>query len=96
MALATGLAAGGCVTSPIPAQEPPDGQALFAARCASCHVETDSRRMGRPTPPSLMAQLPAAAIVETLTTGRMASHGESLSAAEKQAIARAVTSAMKP
>ncbi|WP_297695133.1 PQQ-binding-like beta-propeller repeat protein [Phenylobacterium sp.] len=65
----------------------PDGAALFNARCGACHEPPVGRAPARAS----LAVLPAAQIVEVLTSGVMAPMATGLSAEDKQAIADYLT-----
>jgi polyvinyl alcohol dehydrogenase (cytochrome) len=71
-----------------PAQRPPgapaSGAALYEANCASCHTGATDPRI--PTTAALR-QRTAQAIVDALTTGVMRAQGETLTVAERTAIA---------
>ncbi len=66
---------------------PPDGAALFAAACSSCHDESDPRAPGRE---ALRARSPKA-IVDALTSGAMRYQGLPLTGPERRAIAEFLT-----
>jgi polyvinyl alcohol dehydrogenase (cytochrome) len=83
---AGGLLAGRLAAQPAPA---PDGAALWAQRCASCHdnVSLDNR-----APPRVsLAARPSSDIVQALTRGAMVQMAQGLSPAEIDAIALYVT-----
>jgi polyvinyl alcohol dehydrogenase (cytochrome) len=83
--LATGLCLQGCARKqPAP---PPNGEALFAKKCASCHKDGGDMRA-----PALGAlhQMSKASILAALESGRMKWEGKFLSKAEKSAIINAV------
>lgn len=61
----------------------PDGAALFTARCATCHNDTDRRA---PSVAALRQQTPEA-ILQALTTGAMRLQGSEISAPERGAVA---------
>jgi polyvinyl alcohol dehydrogenase (cytochrome) len=63
----------------------PNGAALYEANCAQCHTGATDPRI--PTVAQLRQRSPQA-IVDALTTGQMRAQGESLSPAERQAIAQ--------
>lgn len=69
------------------AAQTPDGSALFASRCASCHAGSDARI---PSVESLRQQTPEA-VVETLTNGAMAAQGKDLTGEQRRAVAEYVT-----
>jgi polyvinyl alcohol dehydrogenase (cytochrome) len=65
-----------------------DGSALYAQHCASCHdgaVRAPSKQ--------ILSALPAERIVASLTTGLMRSQGQALSADERSAVARFLSTA---
>src|SRR5690349_2718194 len=66
----------------------PDGEALFTAHCAMCHVNPTEEKT--PTR-AAMATLTPNAIVEALTDGAMRIQGQPLSPTERTAIAERVT-----
>ena len=61
----------------------PNGSALFAKNCASCHTGNDARI---PTVTALRAH-PPEAIINALTTGAMREQGSQLTVAERRAVA---------
>lgn len=63
-----------------------DGKALYEQRCAVCH----DHPQGSIPPRAIIATRPHARIVEALTRGSMRPHAEGLSAAEVEAVARAL------
>jgi polyvinyl alcohol dehydrogenase (cytochrome) len=65
----------------------PDGAAVFARACASCHKPGQTEV---PAPEVLRALTPES-IVNSLTNGKMAVQGSSLSAAERAAVAQFLT-----
>ena len=65
----------------------PDGKALYAERCAGCHDNATGRTPSR----EVLAANPPGFIIGALTTGIMAPMAEGLSAADKEAIARYVS-----
>ena len=69
--------------SPATAQQTPDGAAVFARACASCHAEGQTTA---PAPSTLRA-LSAESILNALTNGRMQQQGSTLSADERRAVA---------
>ncbi len=73
----------GALVSIALAQTPPDGAALFKARCASCHEPARERAPNR----QLMAAMPRVVIVQALTTGSMTPMAAGLSRADIEAIA---------
>jgi polyvinyl alcohol dehydrogenase (cytochrome) len=83
---AAALAAVLAVASSADAQ---DGAALYSAHCASCHDTGQPRVPAR----DVIAALSADRIVDALTNGLMRVQGESLSAAERRAIASALSTA---
>jgi len=60
-----------------------DGEELYQARCADCHDDATVRAPQR----AMLATLTQAQIVAALETGAMSDEGESLSAAERRALA---------
>ena len=60
-----------------------DGAGIYASRCAICH----NGQLERAPLPERMATMPADAIVDVLTSGRMAAVGAELSDEEKRAVA---------
>ncbi|MFI4933079.1 MAG: PQQ-binding-like beta-propeller repeat protein [Caulobacterales bacterium] len=68
---------------------PSDGEALFNAKCASCHDAAVRRAPNR----AALAVMPAADIVQALTTGAMAPMGQGLTDTDKQSIATYLTQA---
>jgi polyvinyl alcohol dehydrogenase (cytochrome) len=70
--------------------QPPDGEALFATRCASCHQAAGESRA--PSPDALRQRSPES-IVDALTGGAMRYQGLSLSGGERRAIAEHLTGA---
>ena len=68
--------------------QPANGAALFATRCAGCHVENGESRA--PSPEALKARSPES-IIDALTGGAMRYQGLSLSGAQRRAIAEHVT-----
>jgi polyvinyl alcohol dehydrogenase (cytochrome) len=84
-ALAAGLSAALSLScSRKPATPPPDGAALFAQKCSSCHKPNNDMRA--PEPESLH-QMSKASILAALDSGRMKWEGKLLSKAQKGAIA---------
>jgi polyvinyl alcohol dehydrogenase (cytochrome) len=76
--------------APSAAQTPaaqPNGSAVFERACASCHQPGQA---AVPTPQALGAFAPEA-IVNSLTNGKMSVQGESLSPAERAAVAQFLT-----
>jgi polyvinyl alcohol dehydrogenase (cytochrome) len=65
------------------AQQGPDGAAVFARACASCHAENQTTA---PTPATLRT-LQAEAVLNALTNGRMQVQGSALTDAERRAVA---------
>jgi polyvinyl alcohol dehydrogenase (cytochrome) len=61
----------------------PDGSALFAKHCATCHAGNDPRI---PTVTALRAQSPEA-VINALTNGVMRERGSALTVAERRAVA---------
>jgi polyvinyl alcohol dehydrogenase (cytochrome) len=70
------------------AAQSPDGAALFATRCASCHQAAGESRA--PAPEALKERSPES-IIDALTGGAMRYQGLSLSGAERRAIAEHLT-----
>jgi polyvinyl alcohol dehydrogenase (cytochrome) len=66
----------------------PDGEALFAAHCAACHVNPTDQEV--PTREA-MSVLSANAVVDALTDGTMRIQGQPLTTAERVAIAERIT-----
>ena len=63
--------------------QPPDGAAVYADHCATCHAGNDSR-----TPPvAVLRQKAADEILAALVSGRMREQGSGLSDAERRAVA---------
>jgi polyvinyl alcohol dehydrogenase (cytochrome) len=62
----------------------PDGQAIFASNCASCH---DGAAGSRAPSPELLKQRSPEAILAALTAGGMRPQGGRLSGAERRAVA---------
>ena len=69
------------------AQQPPAGDAVFARACASCHKPGQTEV---PPPDALRAYTPEA-IVNSLTNGKMAVQGATLTTADRVAVAQFVT-----
>jgi polyvinyl alcohol dehydrogenase (cytochrome) len=65
-----------------------DGAALYTQHCASCH-DSGARAPSR----AIISGLPADRIVSSLTSGLMRSQGQSLSADERSAVAKFLSSA---
>ena len=74
------------------APPPPDGAALYAARCAGCHDKAVDRTPSR----EVLAANPSSFVLASLTNGAMAPMAEGLSLAEKSAIAAYVTGEAPP
>ncbi len=70
------------------AAQAPDGEALFEAHCAACHL---ADMVPRALAIDNMRALPPAAIVGALTDGAMQQQGAALSPAERHAIAEFIT-----
>ncbi len=70
----------------------PDGKALYAERCAGCHENATGRTPSR----AVLAANPPGFIVGALTTGIMAPMAEGLSVADKEAIARHISTVKEP
>ena len=70
------------------AAQVPDGEALFEAHCASCHL---ADVVPRALAIDNMRALPPAAIVGALTDGAMQPQGAELSAAQRRAVAEFIT-----
>src|SRR5438876_211067 len=66
------------------AQQAPDGAAIFARDCASCHDGADGSRA---TKPDVLRQRSPEAILSALTAGGMRPQGGRLSGAERRAVA---------
>jgi polyvinyl alcohol dehydrogenase (cytochrome) len=64
-------------------------ESVFQSRCASCH--SSGNALGAPLPETLR-QMSAKAILTALESGRMKSIGASLTAAEREAVAKIGTS----
>ena len=78
-----------CGTGALEARaQAPDGAALFARACASCHTAAGDSRA--PTPAALQSRSPES-IIEALVTGAMRVQGSRLSGAERRALAEFVT-----
>jgi polyvinyl alcohol dehydrogenase (cytochrome) len=75
------------LAAPSPTQ-PPDGAAIFAARCASCHDGDPGSRA--PVVESLKERSPES-IIDALTGGAMRYQGLALSGAERRAVAEHIT-----
>ena len=89
-ALAAGVAlaiAAPFAASNVTAQQPADGEALFNARCKTCHDPAIDRAPNR----TALAAMRASDIVDILTNGVMAPMAGGMSAADKQAVARFLT-----
>src|SRR5687767_12137114 len=69
------------------AQQPPAGDAVFARACANCHKPGQTEV---PPPDALRAYTPEA-IVNSLTNGKMAAQGATLTTADRVAVAQFVT-----
>jgi polyvinyl alcohol dehydrogenase (cytochrome) len=69
------------------AQQAPDGAALFARACASCHAEGQTTA---PTP-AVLRQLTPEGVVNALVNGRMRVQGSTMNDAERRAVAQFVT-----
>ena len=63
---------------------PPDGAAIFARNCASCH---DGAAESRTPSPAVLRQRSPEAILSALTAGGMRPQGGRLSGAERRAVA---------
>ena len=70
------------------AAQVPDGEALFEAHCAACHL---ADVVPRALAIDNMRALPPAAVVGALTDGSMQAQGAELSAAERRAVAEFIT-----
>ena len=70
------------------AAQVPDGEALFEAHCAACHL---ADVVPRALAIDNMRALPPAAIVGALTDGAMQPQGAELSAAQRRAVAEFIT-----
>ncbi|MDB5441283.1 MAG: pvadh, partial [Caulobacteraceae bacterium] len=77
----------GATAAQAPAQQTPDGAALFDLRCKMCHEPAISRAPDRAT----LASMPAASIVDALTNGVMVPMAGGLTPADKSAIAAFLT-----
>ena len=71
-----------------PAFAQADGAALYAQRCATCH-DGAARAPSR----NIIGMLPADRIVDSLTSGLMRTQGQSLSADERAAVAKFLSTA---
>jgi polyvinyl alcohol dehydrogenase (cytochrome) len=80
----------GCSRKPAP---PPDGAALFAQKCASCHKTDNDMRAPEPEALHHMAK---ASILTALDSGRMKWEGKLLSKAKKDAIATYLAAPASP
>lgn len=80
--LCLGLILGGC--SRKQASAPPDGAAIYARKCASCHAENNDMRA--PAPQALR-QMTRGTILAALESGRMKWEGRFLSKAQKTSVA---------
>lgn len=87
LALGTALCLAGCSRKPTP---PPDGAALFAQNCVSCHRADNDMRA--PLPEALH-QMSKPAIYSALRSGRMKWEAKHLSDLEKKAIAEYLSTA---
>ena len=76
------IALQGCSRKQVPAA--PDGAALFAQKCASCHKANNDMRAPEP---EALRQMSRATILAALDSGRMRWQGKFLSKAKKTAIA---------
>lgn len=85
-----GVASVGLASDEAPAA--PDGEALYAARCATCHDKAVDRTPSR----EVLAANPPGFILASLTNGAMAPMAEGLSEAEKSAIAAHITGTAPP
>jgi polyvinyl alcohol dehydrogenase (cytochrome) len=72
------------VTAGLSAQQAPDGAAIFASNCASCH---DGAPGSRTPAPDVLRQRSPEAILSALTAGGMRPQGGRLSGAERRAVA---------
>lgn len=81
--LAAGAALAGLSSLGALADPPPDGAAIFEAQCKTCHEPAVERAPNRTT----LSTMPAAQIIEALSTGVMTPMGRSLSADDKAAVA---------
>ena len=81
------LASPGLVSAQQPPQAPVNGAAVFERACASCH---QAGQTAVPPPEALRALTPEA-IVNSLTNGKMAVQGATLTAAEHSAVAQFLT-----
>src|SRR5207253_10529005 len=70
------------------AAQSPDGGALFARDCASCH---DGAAGSRAPAPEILEQRSPEAILSALTAGGMRPQGGRLSGAERRAVAEYLT-----
>src|SRR5262245_38231540 len=78
------------VASAVPAAaqtNAPDGAAVFTRVCAGCHKPGQSEV----PPPEVLRALTPEAIVNSLTNGKMSVQGNSLTAAERAAVAQFLT-----
>ncbi|HLG59596.1 MAG TPA: PQQ-binding-like beta-propeller repeat protein [Vicinamibacterales bacterium] len=72
---------------PAPAQQRPDGAAVFKQTCATCHGENQTTA---PTP-AVLRQMTPESIFNSLTLGRMQIQAISLSEAEQRAVSEFLT-----
>ena len=79
-----------CMTVVATASSAQDGAALYTQRCASCH---DNGAVSRAPARDVIAALSPDRIVESLDSGAMRVQGETLSPAERRAIAAYVSTA---
>src|SRR3954464_14379714 len=70
-----------------------EGAALYTERCASCH---EGGQVARAPSRDVIAALSAERIVSTLETGTMRVQGETLTAEQRRAIARYLSTAAPP
>jgi polyvinyl alcohol dehydrogenase (cytochrome) len=86
-ALVLGLSAAAAVLAQQTSASPANGEALFNARCKSCHEPAIERAPGR----TELAMRPREGIVTALTTGVMAPMAQGLSRPEIEAVAAFLT-----
>ena len=86
------LASGSFTAAYAQANAAPDGAAVFTRACATCHKPGQSEV---PAPEVLRALTPEA-IVNSLTNGKMAVQGSTLTTAERAAVAQFLTGRARP
>src|ERR1700682_384823 len=72
-----------CILSAAAAQAAPDGAAIFKTKCATCHVPNGDRV---PSPEAL-SRKSRAAVLTSLESGRIGIQGDSMTAADRRAVA---------